>query len=59
MFVYLISASEDYFRYKRTYSLQEESSGDPFAQPVNVYNNIENGFGIVAGYSEDVFVYKK
>jgi len=27
---------------------------DPFAEPVQVYNNIENGFGIFAGYAADV-----
>jgi len=44
--------SEDLYRYKVTASLQQYSSGDPFAQPVHVHNNITNGFGIFGGYSE-------
>jgi hypothetical protein len=50
----LRTLSEDYYKYKTTEQLQENTSGDPFAQPVNVYNNIENGFGIFAGYSQSI-----
>jgi hypothetical protein len=52
MIVTVRTVSEDYYRYKTTGDLQEETSGSPFAQPVNVYKNIINGFGIFAGYSE-------
>jgi hypothetical protein len=45
--VYLRSVTEGYFRYDMTSSLQDNLRGDPIAQPVQVYNNIENGFGIV------------
>lgn len=47
----LRTLSEDYYKYQLTSALQQNTSGDPFAQPVNVHNNIENGFGIFAGYS--------
>ncbi len=43
--------SEDYFLFQSTYNKYLFSSGDPFAQPVQVYGNIENGFGIFAGYN--------
>lgn len=49
--VTLKTLSEDGYNYLRTAGLQSSTSGDPFAQPVNVYNNIQNGFGIFAGYS--------
>lgn len=55
----LRTISEDYYRYKTTALLQNETSGDPFAQPVGVYNNIENGFGIFGGFSQSVFEYEK
>lgn len=45
------SISEDYYNYLATKKLQDETSGDPFAQPVGVFNNISNGFGIFAGLS--------
>jgi hypothetical protein len=51
----LYTVSEDYYKYKTTAQLQHNTSGDPFAQPVNVFNNIEHGFGIFAGYSQSVY----
>ncbi len=49
------SLSEDGYNYLTTSDLNQENSGDPFAQPINVYNNIENGFGIFAGYSASMY----
>jgi hypothetical protein len=48
----LWSVSEDYYNYKQTLQLQSKTSNNPFAQPVNVYNNIKGGFGIFGGYSQ-------
>lgn len=53
--VRLRTISEDGYNYLRTERLQKMTSGDPFAQPVNVYNNIQNGFGIFAGYSTSAY----
>jgi hypothetical protein len=41
--------SFDFFRYAATSLLREQTSGDPFATPVIVYSNINDGFGIFAG----------
>jgi hypothetical protein len=54
----LKSISEDYFRYMATRQLQKEINGDPFAQPVNVFNNVTNGFGIFAGLSTSAYKYE-
>ncbi|MFL2571105.1 MAG: DUF4249 domain-containing protein [Parvicellaceae bacterium] len=43
------------YLYKKSYDLYENSSGNPFAQPVQVYSNITNGFGIFAGAQLNVF----
>lgn len=51
--VVLKSCSESFFRYKRSLENFMNTDGDPFSQPVQVYNNIEGGFGIWAGYSID------
>ncbi|MDN5201359.1 DUF4249 domain-containing protein [Fulvivirgaceae bacterium BMA10] len=48
----LRNTNEEYFRYQRSKALQEWVDGDPFAEPVQVFNNINNGFGIFAGYNE-------
>jgi uncharacterized protein YceK len=52
--VLLLNVSEEYYKYFTTKSLQEYTNGDPFAQPVQVFTNIENGLGIFAGYSQSV-----
>lgn len=49
--VELRSVSSSYFKYQQSYSKYQSSSFDPFAQPVQVYNNVEGGFGIFAPYS--------
>jgi hypothetical protein len=38
--------TEDYFRYLKSYSLYESSVDNPFAEAVNVYSNVKNGYGI-------------
>ena len=52
--VVLLSVSEAYYKYFTTKSLQDYTNGDPFAQPVQVFTNVENGLGIFAGYSSSV-----
>lgn len=50
----LLSVSEEYYNYFTTKNLQGNSNGDPFAQPVQVFTNVENGLGIFAGYNASV-----
>ncbi len=45
--VRLTSLSESAFLYEKTYRAFTASNGNPFAQPVIMYNNVENGFGIL------------
>ncbi|MCA1752133.1 MAG: DUF4249 domain-containing protein [Cryomorphaceae bacterium] len=47
----LTSASQSYWRYRRTIDRYDYSSGDPFSEPVQVFTNIEGGLGIWAGFS--------
>jgi hypothetical protein len=53
--IVLRTVSPEYYHYKTTASLQHNTSGDPFAQPVNVYSNIPNGYGIFAGFSQSTY----
>lgn len=45
----LYSLSEDYYRYLRSSSEQKAYRKDPLYTTKNVYSNIENGLGVVAG----------
>jgi len=50
-FVELSSMSKAGYLYRKTVRNFNNSNGDMFAEPVQVYSNIENGFGIFAGVS--------
>jgi hypothetical protein len=47
------TTDEAYFRYNRTIERQEETEDNPFVEPVRIYSNTSNGFGIFAGYYVD------
>jgi hypothetical protein len=51
IFITVKTVSKDYYDFILTSSLQNQTSGNPFAQPVQVYSNVQNGFGIFAGFS--------
>lgn len=45
------SVSEEYYRFVRSYELAKPIYGGPFGSFQSIYSNIENGYGILAGYS--------
>lgn len=49
--VKLLSISEDIYKYIISYNLNQETEYDPFAQPVQIYTNIEDGLGLFSGYT--------
>lgn len=55
--VRLLSISEDYYRYMKIMRGYSITIGDAnfgaLIVPADTYSNVENGFGIVAGYQED------
>lgn len=50
--IVLRNTSKSYYLYRQSVELQAWVQDDPFAQPVQIYNNINNGFGIFAAYNE-------
>jgi hypothetical protein len=46
--------TEDYFKFVRSYNIYNNAVDNPFAEPVNVYTNVKNGYGIFAGYTSAV-----
>lgn len=49
--------TEDYFRCSKTLELEDESEDNPFQTPVQVYTNVESGFGIFSMHSEKSFIF--
>lgn len=52
----LVASSEAFFNYRRSYQAFINTQGNPFAQPVQVYSNVEGGHGIFAGGAREVWV---
>ena len=50
-YISLYSISKDYYLYAKTVQAQNYSGNSPFSEPIMVYNNIKNGYGIFAGAS--------
>ena len=49
----LYTVTREFHLYTRSMRLQRENEGNPFAEPVIVFNNILKGFGIFAGLNFD------
>jgi hypothetical protein len=52
--IQLKHVNEDYVKYLRSYRQVRDNSGNPFVEPVNVFTNIRNGYGLFAPASADV-----
>ncbi len=53
-YVSFYSVSKGYYLYYKSLSKHLEAQDEFFMEPVQVYTNVENGFGIFAGYSVDI-----
>ena len=42
----------EYFNWSRSYQARADNADNPFAEPVNVFNNLENGLGIFGLFAE-------
>ena len=51
----LISLNESAYRYILNTSAAEDAEGNPFAEPVFITSNVENGTGIFSMYSQKIF----
>jgi hypothetical protein len=53
-YIKLYTVSEDLLKFVNSYNLSINTGFDPFAQPVQIYSNIENGLGFFSGYTLDI-----
>ena len=49
------SVTEEYYLYSLSRERQQRAEGNPLAEPVTVYDNIENGIGAFALFAERVY----
>ncbi|PBQ32991.1 hypothetical protein CNR22_14805 [Sphingobacteriaceae bacterium] len=50
-YIYLLHVSKEYYDYHTRLQLALNSGTNPFSEPVPMYSNINNGYGIFAGYN--------
>ena len=50
VFGYLTVISEEAYRFEETNRLMEKETIFPFGEPLRPYSNVQNGYGILAGY---------
>lgn len=48
----LVVSDKNYFLYHRALNKQEESNGNPFAEPALMYSNVKGGLGVFGGYNQ-------
>jgi hypothetical protein len=48
----LQSITSDYFRYRKSYDAYLDAKDNPFAEPVLIYSNVTNGYGIFTLYNK-------
>ncbi len=53
--VFLYRVDEHYYEYHRSLELVSQIEENPFAEPANVYTNIEGGLGVFAGLNRQYF----
>ncbi len=46
--VWVYQISREAYLYERTYGVYRQNAGNPFAEPVQVFSNIQEGYGIFA-----------
>ena len=54
-YLQVLYISAAYYEYLKTARLHDYTRDNPFAEPLSVYSNVENGYGIFAGYSSQTF----
>jgi hypothetical protein len=47
----LNNITADQYKYRKSYRAYRDSDGNPFAEPVLVYTNIKNGYGLFSAYN--------
>ncbi|MGB5989980.1 MAG: DUF4249 family protein [Marinifilaceae bacterium] len=52
--VNILSISEDYYKFLKSYENQLDSGDSPFTEPYQLWTNVIDGSGIAAGYSNSV-----
>ena len=53
-YVHVISITKDHFKFTKSFNLYWNTEDNPFAEPVNVFTNVRNGYGVFSAYEKMV-----
>ena len=51
-YVNVIRITKEHFKFMKSFSLYWNTEDNPFAEPVNVFTNVNNGYGIFSAYTK-------
>jgi hypothetical protein len=54
--VVLSHFNRDFYQYVHTVNLNQEAEGNPFAEPVIIYSNVKNGYGLFALTNQSEYI---
>ncbi len=54
-YIQLITINRSGYLYRKSIDDYNKARNDPFAEPVQIFCNIENGYGIFSGYSTNIY----
>jgi hypothetical protein len=51
-FIYVLQTDYNYYQFHKSYDTYNNADGNPFAEIVQIYTNIEGGLGVFGGYNK-------
>jgi len=54
-FVYVLQMDYNYYQFHKSYDAYNNSDGNPFAEIVQIFTNVEGGLGVFGGYNRKDF----
>ncbi len=51
-YIHVVRITKDHFKFMKSFSLYWNTEDNPFAEPVNVFSNVRNGYGVFSAYTK-------
>jgi len=53
-YIHVYQITKDHFKFLKSFNLYWSTEDNPFAEPVNVFSNVRNGYGVFSAYTKVV-----
>lgn len=57
IYVHLYTFNKEVYKFVSTYNKYQDALSNPFAEPVNIYTNVENGLGLFGSFNCSTYEY--